>query len=109
MRAKEFIASICPVDPQETSVMFFYLAEHVREAQLDDGRHLCLVADFADWLHELAEASIAKAVANNPRMVVLRPIDRTCPRCGHVHQRAYECGEDMGGGRICRCEMAVPV
>jgi hypothetical protein len=29
----------------------------------------------------------------------------TCPRCGHIHQGERECGEDMGGGRICRCEM----
>jgi hypothetical protein len=113
MTAKEFIASIGPIDPQETSAMFFYLAEHVREAQLADGRHLCLIADFSDWLRELAEAAIARAVARNPQMVVTRPAarstDRTCPRCGHVHQSAQECEADLGGGRVCRCEMVMPV
>jgi len=66
MSAKEFVSRLGPLDPQEASVMFFYLAEHVREAQLADGNYLCLVADFSDWLRELAEASIAKAVADNP-------------------------------------------
>lgn len=34
-------------------------------------------------------------------------LDRTCPRCGHVHQGSSECGQEMGPGRICRCEMEV--
>jgi hypothetical protein len=37
-----------------------------------------------------------------------RPLDETCPRCGHIHQGDSECGEQMGGGRICRCELSVP-
>lgn len=34
--------------------------------------------------------------------------DVICPRCGHVHQGAVACGEDLGDGRICRCELPVP-
>lgn len=40
--------------------------------------------------------------------VTQREIDRTCPRCGHIHQGEKECGEPMGGERICRCELDVP-
>jgi hypothetical protein len=40
--------------------------------------------------------------------VTHRAIDRTCPRCGHLHQGEKECGEQIGGGRICRCELDVP-
>jgi hypothetical protein len=37
-----------------------------------------------------------------------RKLLETCPRCGHVHKEPSECGEDMGGGRVCLCEYWVP-
>lgn len=44
-----------------------------------------------------------------PRRGELRSrYEEMCPRCGHVHQGDRECGEDIGGGRRCRCEMEVP-
>lgn len=36
-------------------------------------------------------------------------LDRTCARCGHVHQGSSECGQEMGPGRICRCAMELPL
>lgn len=36
-------------------------------------------------------------------------LDRTCARCGHVHQDRAECGKDMGGGGICRCDTELPL
>jgi hypothetical protein len=35
-------------------------------------------------------------------------LDKTCPRCGHVHEGDSECGQFMGGGGYCRCELPVP-
>jgi hypothetical protein len=35
-------------------------------------------------------------------------VQKTCHGCGHVHQ-GVECGQDMGGGRECRCEMLLPL
>ena len=45
--------------------------------------------------------------STSPMVTVRAPQARwedTCPRCGHVHQADAECGEALGGGRICRCE-----
>jgi hypothetical protein len=85
MTAKELIANIraralgAGAGPRD---LFNYLADQVYEARLADGQRLLDATDF-------------KAL-------------RTCPRCGHIHEGASECGEDMGGGRICRCELSVP-
>jgi len=49
-------------------------------------------------------------VIDNPNSAIARRnlIDRTCPDCGHVHHGDDECGEELGGGRVCRCERRVP-
>ena len=36
-----------------------------------------------------------------------RSIGDTCPRCGHIHHEDSECGEPLGGSRICRCEFSM--
>lgn len=35
-------------------------------------------------------------------------LDKTCPRCGHLHEGDAECGVLLGSGRVCRCEVPVP-
>jgi hypothetical protein len=41
---------------------------------------------------------------NKNEGTTFRSIDRTCPRCGHLHEGAAECEVSLGGGgRICRC------
>jgi hypothetical protein len=39
------------------------------------------------------------------RLAIVRD---TCHGCGHVHREQNECGEDLGSGRICRCESRLP-
>jgi hypothetical protein len=88
-----------------TEEFFLYLANHVYEARLSDGQRLNDGTDFAMFLRELADALEGK---------LLRPFGSsvahhaTCPRCGHVHEGISECGIEIGGGRICRCELSVP-
>jgi hypothetical protein len=102
MTAKELIANIraralgAGAGPRD---LFNYLADQVYEARLADGQRLLDATDFKAWLRELAEAAAPAATRDHLR---------TCPRCGHIHEGASECGEDMGGGRICRCELSVP-
>jgi hypothetical protein len=92
--------------PNNLGVVFRYLAEQVYDAHLDDGQRLLDATDFKAWLRELAEAS---TVHGQPFAGFHRgSLHDTCPRCGHIHQGDAECGEDLGGGRICRCELPVP-
>ncbi len=36
-----------------------------------------------------------------------RDLQKTCPRCGHIHEGSKECGMVMGQNLICRCEYEV--
>jgi hypothetical protein len=103
MTAKEAIANLRLMGHQPIGyVAFLYLAAHADEARLAGGERLNDATDFAAWLIELANAVRAQEPATlNPAL------NRTCPRCGHVHQGEAECGEPLGGGRICRCEFKV--
>jgi hypothetical protein len=100
--------------PKEACRIFHALADSVYEARLAGGQRLCDASDFAAWLRELAEetrvhglpASDSAGDGTCPKVMreSRRSIDDTCPRCGHVHQHDSECGEQMGGGRVCRCD-----
>lgn len=53
---------------------------------------------------------LLKDYAFRPRPWEISPQKATkaedyCCRCGHVHQGVGECGENMGGGGFCRCQM----
>jgi hypothetical protein len=107
MNAKEVISSIraralgAGAGPRD---LFNYLAEQVYEARLSDGQRLLDATDFNAWLRELAEASTYPTMTLSHE----RTIQDTCPRCGHIHEGINECGADIGGSRICRCELSVP-
>lgn len=66
-----------------------YLAENLYTSTLESGAHLLDNLDFKAFLRECGEAI---------------NLNDFCPRCGHVHQ-GRECGEEIGGGRVCRCEL----
>jgi hypothetical protein len=85
------------LDPVEC---LLYCANHVHEFRLRDGQRLNDATDFTTFLLELVDAV-------KPVRLGLQ-IDLTCPRCGHVHEAASQCGKDMGGAGICRCELEVP-
>ena len=116
MNAREAIANLrelarfSVVVKHGPQVLFHYLADHVCDARLVGGQRLIDATDFAAWLRELADASIAKITAESGRVLIMRDrtLDKTCPWCSHIHQGEAECGEEMGGGRICRCELSVP-
>lgn len=132
MRAKEMVDDLRRLGPQDTSVLFHYLADNAIRARLADGQRLCDVGDFIAWLRELAEQAKVHVVSNNRALGALiadgkdvmtidqvrnelgtwpevMEIDDICPRCGHLHQGDSECGLPMGGGRICRCELSVRI
>jgi hypothetical protein len=97
MKPDELIANLRVFCPQNLTVIFQYLADRLYQAQLPNGTMLRDVSDVRDWLEHLstvARAPLVKALQQN-----------VCPRCGHIHNNEKECGEKIGGGRVCRCEM----
>lgn len=75
------------------------LAECADFAQLADGKRLRDGLDFTAWLRELETAA---------SLAITKPVDsvKVCPRCGHIHQDR-ECGKDMGGAGVCKCDVEV--
>jgi hypothetical protein len=104
MTARDLVSQFRPLSLPSTEEFFLYLANHVYEARLSDGQRLNDATDFAMFLRELADA----IESNGPRPFRPVPAHATCPRCGHVHEGVSECGIEIGGGRICRCELSVP-
>lgn len=98
MTAKELLDKYgAPLDLRLRGFALF-VADHLPSARLANGARLCDAIDFAAWLHELANVADAPALRGHD----------ACPDCGHSHQDDAECGEPLGGGRICRCERKVP-
>ena len=119
MTARELILAR-PLGLSEAELLVF-IADNLTEARLRNGCVLCDAIDFREWLLELSVASKIESqvlaspnkllpcrVPAQPRYPIARVGSDPCPRCGHVHQGDRECGEQLGGGRICRCEMEVP-
>jgi hypothetical protein len=113
VNAKQIVAAILAKHPRDASDVFNGLADHIHEARLTKGERMTDATDYAELLREIAthlRHSIAKA--NKPIKTTAQirgSIYDTCPRCGHIHLEESECGQDLGGGRICRCELWVPV
>jgi hypothetical protein len=99
-------------------MLFQYLADNLYSADLASGDRVASsdVTTVKTWLHELSEA--AREMSRNPPGTevqllqelrtcrrVIKSVEDTCPRCGHVHEGSSECGMFMGNGRYCRCEM----
>lgn len=104
MTAKDLVANLRaggPVDPAEC---LLYMAAHAHEFRLEDGQRLNDQTDFTAWLIE-----VSRALAGRDHILASRmENDRTCPRCGHLHEGERECGVFLGGGGFCRCELEVP-
>ena len=121
MTAHDFISKFGYEHMDRLGTIFLYLAEFSYQARLQDGKQLRDATDFRQFLRELSEAAIVavgRSSTEVPNSAERRPaakvtcrrsVDQTCPRCGHVHQGDRECGEQIGGGKVCRCEMEVPV
>jgi hypothetical protein len=88
-------------------VFLFHLAEAADFAQLADGMRLRDVLDFTAWLREL-EACVVLELERDSRgdVPVLKVVGKFCHACGHVHQDR-ECGKDMGGAGVCKCDVEV--
>ena len=116
MTSQEFIAKLSPTELNRLSTIFEYMAISLTEARLRTGIRLIDLTDVKMWLLELSIAAKLAEVGDStkvPNAAERRPVSKVmltiCPRCGHEHQGTAECGEDMGGGRICRCELEVRV
>jgi len=57
MTARDFIASLAPVDLDRQAKIFSYLADHVYESGFRRGYSLRDATDFRQLFHELAEAA----------------------------------------------------
>lgn len=106
MTAKELVANLRAAGEIDPAECFLYMAAHAHELRLEHGQRLLDQIDFTAWLIE-----VSRALASRDQILVSRTEnDRTCPRCGHIHEGERECGSEIGGGRRCRCEMeSVPV
>jgi tRNA(Ile2) C34 agmatinyltransferase TiaS len=123
MTISQLISDYRALGPQSENVLLEFIADHLYELRLANSARIIDPMDFKEALHDLAEAlrmaefpegtvlppskvALAhSAYLKSPR--VTRSNDPTCPRCGHVHEGAGECGVSMGKDRICRCEMEV--
>ena len=112
MTAREIIAQL-RARPNMLGAILRYLADRVYDAHTANGQPIRDASDFVAWLRELADVATAPAFSSTVHSLsgeTMRRhlIESTCPRCGHIHLGEAECGEDMGGGRRCRCELPVP-
>jgi hypothetical protein len=114
--AKEFIArerqrfANSPIDPHQALLLLrLFLqdfADHLYLARLADGQRLNDVTDSAAYVRELAAVIEFEEMGASRRR--LTDLNKSCPRCGHVHKSGEkECGEDMGGAGVCKCDVEV--
>jgi hypothetical protein len=88
-------------------LFLFHLANAADFAQLADGKRLRDCLDFTAWLRELEACVVLELEAEQPGAVpVLKVVGKYCHACGHVHQDR-ECGKDMGGAGVCKCDVEV--
>lgn len=77
-------------------ILLRYLADHVYTATLANGAGVRDALDFRQWLEECAAA-----IAPGARPSASVSLD--CPRCGHTHQNAKDCGQEIRPGEFCGC------
>ena len=104
MTSREWLADILSQGPRsdllplELRMMFRQLHDNLPLLKLRNGSNLRDVSDMMELCREMID------LLTPPKM---RSVDRSCPDCGHVHTEEAECGEKIGGGRVCRCERKV--
>lgn len=122
MNARELIADLRLLGPQDLNVVFHYLAARVYDARLAGGLPLSDAHDFKLWLEELGEASKHSPILESTEVLVQpgngtspkvtrapQPRwDRSCPDCGHEHEDRSECKKYLGEGKFCPCETKQP-
>ena len=81
----------------------------IQNAQMNGGGFITAIATAAlladTYNYPLLRPSLIAIRGRYPDYEA--PAHDHCPRCGHIHEGVRECGADMGGGGICRCEMEV--
>jgi hypothetical protein len=94
-------------------VLLSQLADASDFAQLADGKRLRDGIDFTAWLRELEACVALQNEAEQRREKIgievkpeLQLVGKYCHACGHVHQDR-ECGKDMGGAGVCKCDVEV--
>jgi len=115
MKPQQMIEKLCSLAPgadeRETRLYLRFLVAtlimHFDTAQRSDGGFVIHTDAIGvrEWLTELLDAATLVQVETRRDRFRVSSGGDACPRCGHVHQGCRECGEQIGGGRICRCEM----
>jgi len=108
-RFRREVVDKCP-DPRSIllamRLLLFRLGEDCDFAQLADGKRLRDGLDFCAWLREL-EAVLA--IELEPLQFIhdeRTALRRICHSCGHIHEDK-QCGKDMGGAGVCKCDVEV--
>ncbi len=120
MNAKQMVEVMRTFPAGDVRARFYILASKIYDARLKSGERLTDAIDFKAWLCEIGdeyartEASKPAERSTGPKVIPRLGMElqqeRTCPRCGHVHQGEYECETDMGataGKCACRYRMEV--
>jgi hypothetical protein len=123
--AQQFAYRLRAQGQQDANVIFAQIAEGFFGFRLKTGHRVFTLDDAVQFLYELAEAvklsEFPEGTVFPPSAKVHQMPERStrppeqkrwheevCPRCEHIHQGLIECGERLGGGRTCRCELPVP-
>lgn len=119
MNPDKLVSAFRDLGPQDLNVFAQFLADHLYDARLRDGR---LVKDGGDaittkeWLLEVADAATIRdfpddTKAPTQRVLGQRPFvmldQHKCPDCDHEHGGRDHCGYYLGEGNICRCPTKV--
>jgi hypothetical protein len=110
MTSREWLADILSQGPRsellplELRLVFRQLHDNLPLLTLRNGSNLRDVSDVMELCREMIDLLTPPKTL---RSSVDRGMDRSCPDCGHVHTEETECGEKIGGGRVCRCERKV--
>jgi len=118
MTSREWLADILSQGPRseflplELRLIFRQLHDNLPMLKLRNGAHVRDVPDVMELCREMIDllsppkpAQVGVFTAGSARERF--PFEATCPNCGHVHFEEDECGEQLGGGRVCRCERKV--
>jgi hypothetical protein len=118
MTSREWLADILAQGPRsellplELRLIFRQLHDNLPMLKLRNGNHLRDSSDVMELCREMIDllsppkpAQIGVFTATSARERF--PFHETCPDCGHVHTEENECGEKLGGDRVCRCERKV--
>jgi hypothetical protein len=120
MTTRELLSTILAQGPSpsptialEIRLIFRTLRDNLHLVKLRDGARICDLSDMRALCLELVEElTPVTCMRRGPSMLrAEQPRDwNECPRCGHTHQEAHECGVQIGPGLVCHCqrEVAVP-